>query len=256
MAGPYFIPDIYEKDLGPSPNFAALAADPRIVGCIIKATQGVQYSPAWFTNNWPRARAAGGSRYGSSWFRGCYHFGMPNTHGATQADFCLAAIERAGGIGSGDMPIAWDLEGDAWGSAQQVVDISSQFAERIRARTGKTPVLYAGATVRDMRITNRMGFSKLWTPHLDMSKAGWPISDYSLWQYAGDGRWYNPALAPIYNFPTSIAGWGGTDMNVVMDGGKTAQSIAAVQTALTGGALLPLLILGAAAVFSYLYWRR
>lgn len=257
MAGPYFIPDIYALDLGDAPNFGALAAaGPQYVGCILKATQGVQYSPAWFTTNWQRLKAAGGARYGSSWFRGVYHFGMPNTRGDVQADFLLTALQRAGGWDPrGDMPPAWDLEGSSWTSEQQIVDVSSSFAARIQSALGATPVLYTGATVRDKRITNRMGYSKLWTPHLDMSKAGWPLSDYALWQYAGDGKWYNPALAPIYKYPTSIPGWGATDMNVVMDRGSAAQTISTVQSILTGGSMKPLLVV-IAAVATYLILRR
>lgn len=250
-SGPYFIPDIYENDLGPAPNFSALAADPRMVGCIIKATQGVSYSPAWFTANWPRVHAAGGSRYGDSWFRGAYHFGTPSASGTAQADYFLATVARAGGWGSGDMVPAWDLEGSAWTSNQQIVDISSAFADRIKQVTGKTPLLYAGSLIRDKGITDRMGFEKLWSPQVNMAAARWPIGDYALWQYAGDGgRGYdlrmNYPQSGALAFPLTIAGWGGTDMNVVMDGGIPATSIGAVKSALTGGAALPwVAVLGA-----------
>ncbi len=243
-SGPFFIPDVYSEDLGPLPNFAALAAQPRIVGCIIKATQGITYAPNWFTVNWPRVRAAGGSRYGSSWFRGCYHFGTPAASGAAQADFVLAAIDRAGGWGDGDMPPAWDLEGAAWTSKQQIVDISSQFAERIKQRIGRTPILYTGATWRNFGITNRCGFEQMWSSHLNlMEPLGWPNSSYALWQYAGDGKLYNPATA-VYGYPTSIPGWGATDMSVVMSGGAAATSIGDVRSTLTGkgGLLVPVLL--------------
>jgi hypothetical protein len=251
-SGPFFIPDIYEKDLGPAPNFAALAAQPRVVGCILKATEGTYYAPPWFTANWNRVRVAGGSRYGSSWFRGCYHFGRPEYPGALQADFLLAAVERAGGFGDGDMPPAWDIEGSSWKSKQQVVDISSAFAARIKQRIGKTPLLYAGSLIRDMGITNHMGFSQLWSPQISMQAAAWPVSQYALWQYAGDGgrpphgydlRANYPASGALA-FPMSIPGWGGTDMNVVMDGGMPATSIESVKKILTGrgGILFPLLL--------------
>lgn len=246
----YFVPDIYANDLGESPNFSALFARSDIAGVILKATQGMQYAPQWFVNNWNRARQS--SRYGSTFFRGCYHFGMPNWRGDQQADYCLAHIARAGGLASGDMPIAWDLEGSAWTSSQQIVDISSQFAERIRARTGKSPVLYTGATVRDRGIKQRMGYQQIWTPHLDMSKAGWSLKDYTLWQYAGDGKLYNPASA-VYGFPLSISGWGATDMNVVMKNGAFASSMSDVRTILLGG-ISTTLLLGAAAL-AYLTLR-
>ena len=244
----FFVPDIYANDLGATPNFAALAADPRVVGVILKATQGVSYDPQWFLANWNRARVAG--------VRGVYHFGTPAASGAAQADYLMNAVDRAGGLTSSDMAPAWDLEGAAWSSAQQIVDISAGFAERIKARTGRTALLYTGSAVRDRGITDRMGFSSMWTPHLDMSKAGWPLSSYVLWQYAGDGKLYNPASA-AYGFPTSIPGWGATDMNVVMDRGAFASSADRARDILTGSSmnLASFLLLGAAATLAYLMWR-
>lgn len=247
-SGPYFIPDIYEQDLGPSPNFGALAADSRMVGCILKATQGIGYSPAWFTANWPRVKDAGGSRYGDSWFRGCYHFGTPSASGADQADYLLAAVDRAGGWDDGDMVPAWDLEGSAWNSNQQIVDISSAFAARIQSRLGKTPLLYAGSLIRDRGITDHMGFARLWSPQINMAAANWSIDQYALWQYAGDGgKGYdlraNYPQSGSMGFPLTVPGWGGTDMSVVMDGGMPATSISAVRSVLIGsGGLLPVLI--------------
>jgi hypothetical protein len=246
-SGPFFIPDIYENDLGPAPNFDALAAQPSIVGCILKATQGVSYAPAWFTQNWPRVRDAGGSRYGDSWFRGCYHFGTPAASGSDQADFLLAAVDRAGGWSDGDMPPAWDLEGSAWSSAQQILDISSQFAARIKSRLGKTPILYTGATWRQFGITDRAGFDRMWSSHLNlMEPFGWPDSSYALYQYAGDGKLYNPATA-MFGYPTTIPGWGGTDMSVVMSGGVAAADISSVKSVLTGkSSIVAPLLIGAA----------
>lgn len=241
---PFFVADLYANDLGPTPNFAALAADPRIVGVILKATQGTYYAPGWLAMNWARAKVCG--------IRGAYHFGDPNSSGAAQADYFLNALAAAGGMTSSDMPAIWDLEGAAWQSNQQIVDVSSAFAARILERTGKRPLLYTGATVRDRGIRDRMGFDGIWTPHLDMNKAGWALSDYKLWQYAGDGKLYNPASA-VYGFPTSIPGWGGTDMSVVMAGGAFASSRAIAERVLVGGwGWTPVLLAGAALALLYL----
>lgn len=249
---PFFVPDISAYQT--SVNFAAITARNDIAGVILKATQGMQYAPAWFVENFPRARAAAGARYGSTFFRGVYHFGMPNWRGDQQADYCMAHIQRAGGLGSGDMPIAWDLESSSnttWTSVQQIVDISSQFSERIKQHTGKQATLYAGSLIRDKGIKHHMGFGKLWTPHLDMSKAGWSLSQYALWQYAGGNGFYNPAYS-AYGFPLVIPGFIGggqvqTDMNVVMKNGAFASSMSDVSSALVGGLSLTLL-LGAAAL--------
>ena len=256
-SGPYFIPDLSHWQ-GDRPNFNAIAATPRMVGCIIKATQGVTYAPSWFVNNWNRVRAAGGSRYGSSWFRGCYHFAAPNPSGATQADFMLAHVQKAGGWGDGDMSPAWDLEGSAWSSAQQILDVSSSFRERIQQRLGKTPVLYTGSAWRNFGIKTKAGFSQLWSTHLNkMEPYGWPNSSYALWQYVGTGKYYNPATAAL-GYPTGVTGLPNSlDMNVVMSGGAPANSISDVRRVLTGrgGLLIPLLI-GGALFAGYLLARR
>jgi len=234
MAGPFFIPDLSAHQ-GTLPNFAAIAEQSNMVGCIIKATQGVTYSPEWFTINWPRVRAAGGSRYGTSWFRGCFHYATPSPSGTAQADYMLAAVNRAGGFGDGDMPPAWDLEGSAWTSRQQVVDVSSQFADRVKQRIGKAPILYTGATWRKYGVKEKAGFNKLWSTHLNvMEPYGWPNSSYVLWQYVGTGKYYNPTTAAL-GFPTSVPGLEPTaDMNVVLDGGAPATSIDRVRAILTG----------------------
>jgi hypothetical protein len=230
--GPFFMTDLYAGDMT-NPNFLAVASYPNMVGVVLKATQGTQYHPQWFTDNWPRALAAGGPRYGSSWFRGAYHFGVPTVNGATQADYFLDFIDKAGGLSFGDLPPIWDIEGAAWTSRQQIIDISSQFATRVIMRTGRAPILYAGALLRDTPVTSRMGFGKLWTPHLDMTKAGWPLTDYAMWQYAGDGKLYDPASAK-YGFPLNIPGYGGEDMSVVLDNGQIARDLGRVRTILTG----------------------
>lgn len=239
---PFFIPDLSAWE-GPLPNFAAIAAQPNMAGCIIKASQGLGpgvsvahgHSPQWFALNWPRARLAGGSRYGQSWFRGCYAYGTPAHSGASQADYLLDTVDHAGGWGAGDMPPAWDLEGAEWSARQQIVDVSSQFADRVKQRLGKTPILYTGSVWRKFGIKEKAGFTRLWTTHLNvMEPYGWPNSSVVLHQYAGDGKYYNPATA-MFGYPTEVPGLDAkVDMNVVMDGGAPAISIERVRAVLTG----------------------
>lgn len=246
MAGPYFIPDVSSWQ-GNAPNFDAIAAaGPSYVGCIIKSSQGVGpgvspqhgHSLTWFRDNWPRVRAAGGERYGKTWFRGCYHFATPTKSGSAQADHVLAAVERAGGWGEGDMPPAWDLEGDLWSSRQQIVDVSSEFAERIRRELGRAPILYTGSTWRKFGVKERAGFEALWTTHMDkMVPFGWPNARVILHQYVGTGKYYNPSSRPAkLGYPTGVPGLApSADMNVVMDGGAPATSIERVRAILTTG---------------------
>jgi|GEM_PF-6428108 len=238
----FFIPDVSSWQ-GNLPNFSAVAADPTMVGCIIKSSQGLGpgvrtdlgHSPTWFIDNWPRVAAAGGARYGTSWFRGCYTYGTPASSGTAQADYMLATVERAGGWSFGDMSPAWDLEGKAWTSKQQVIDISSQFAERIKQVLGKAPILYTGVTWRKFKITERAGFGALWSTHMNiMEPYGWPNESYVLWQFVGTGKHYNPATV-VLGFPTGVPGFPeSTDMNVVVDRGSTNTTIERVREILTG----------------------
>jgi GH25 family lysozyme M1 (1,4-beta-N-acetylmuramidase) len=240
MTGPFFIPDLSSWE-GALPNFDAIAAAPNHVGCIIKATQGVGpgvsqgHSPQWFALNWPRVRAAGGTRYGQTWFRGCYAYGEPTPSGTAQADYLLRTIDRAGSWGDGDLPPAWDLEGAKWTSRQQIVDVSSQFAARIKQVLGRAPILYTGSVWRKFGVQEKAGFGQMWSPHLNlMEPYGWPNSSYVLLQYVGDGKYWNPATA-MFGWPTSVPGLDAkVDMNVVMDGGAPATSIESVRTILTG----------------------
>lgn len=240
----FFIPDLSSWQ-GNLPDFSAIAARPDMVGCIIKSSQGLGpgvrtdlgHSPTWFADNWTRVRDAGGSRYGTSWFRGSFHFASPNSSGAAQADYVLATVDRAGGWGEGDLPPAWDLEGDAWTSAQQIIDASSQFAERIFAKIGRRPILYTGSTWRKFDISDRAGFGSLWTTHLNlMWRYGWPNENVILHQYVGSGKYYNPSGEPAQlGYPKSVQGIDGIDINVVLDGGVPATSIERVRDVLTSG---------------------
>jgi hypothetical protein len=246
VAGPFFIPDLSSWE-GNSPNFNAIAAaGPSYVGCIIKSSQGLGpgvsvkngHSLTWFKDNWPRVAAAGGSRYGTSWFRGLYHYASTTSSGTAQADYVLKTVDSAGGWAFGDMPPAWDLEGAEWSSRQQIVDISSQFAERITQQHGRAPILYTGSVWRKFAVTERAGFGALWTTHMDlMAKFGWPNTSVILHQYVGDGKYWNPSGTPAkLGYPTAVPGMNSiVDMNVIMDGGAPAASIDRVRAILTSG---------------------
>lgn len=240
LTGPFFIPD-FGHGLG-SPEFDALARVPNIVGSILKVTQGTGAAwPAWFNTHWPRARAAGGARYGSTWFRGAYVFGTPDD-GVRQCDFALDQIDRAGGWGPGDMPLAWDIEGDAWRDDKALRRrVSAAFAARYYQRTGRQAMLYANG---DIGIGPDDGFNILWTPH-PRRLGVWPASRFVVYQYAGlnNGRvsYYDPSSVPARRgFPLRIAGWGsshGTDMNVVLDGenGDALMDASRLREVLVGG---------------------
>ena len=217
--GPFFGVD-FGHGLG-DPEWGALALDPRTVFAILKVSQGMAEWPKWFGKQWPLARMCWGSRYGVSGFRGAYVFIVPGD-GAAQCDNALEQIDKAGGWGDGDMPLAMDIEGNAWNDDKTLRRrVSMQFAERYHKRTGRLAMFYGNG---DIGIGPDDGFDLMWTPH-PKRLAGWPVDRFALYQYAGldDGKtsYYDPSnSAARKGFPLRIKGWGsshGTDMNVVLD---------------------------------------
>jgi GH25 family lysozyme M1 (1,4-beta-N-acetylmuramidase) len=230
MAERNLIVDLYSGDLGGKPNWPAVVAEPNFVGAIIKATEGTGFAPQWFQQNWPKVREAGGDRYGTTWFRGAYHFLKFNQDGAAQADFYLKTIDQAGGWDTGDIIPIVDVElgndgskdaakrNSNWdASAQQIIDCTGAFARRTREVSGQQVMLYGNGAMRDKGIADRMDCDWLWIPRYTPTlpakmyeRAGWSLDQVALWQYCGDGT------AALPGYPTEIVGFGRCDISVVL----------------------------------------
>jgi len=228
MAERNLLVDVFSGDVGGRPNWPAVVAAPDFVGGIIKATEGTSFNPAWFATNWRAVKEAGGDRYGLNWFRGAYHFLKFNKDGATQADFYLAAIEEAGGFDVGDIIPIVDVElgndgttgqrnSNQDASAQQIVDCTTRWAERVKASTGLEVMLYGNGAMRDRAIQDRMGCDWLWVPRYTETlprniyeRAGWTLDRVAMWQYCGDGT------AALPGFPREIRGFGKVDISVLL----------------------------------------
>ena len=215
--------DVYAGDLNGKPDWSKLvAAGPPWHFAMIKATEGLHYSPPWFRDNWPAIRAVAGERYGVDFFRGCYHYLRFELGGAAQAAFFCDAIDAAGGWGPGDLFPVVDVEraGNVNCTKQDVVRCVTDFVAELKQRTGREVILYAGSLLADLGITDHFGCSYLWiaryTPTLPKDKIeriGWDLSQVFAWQYCGDGESYlegYPCSSPI----------GKTDISAVLvDGG-------------------------------------
>ena len=224
--------DVYSGDLGGKPNWPAVVAAPNFVGAIIKATESVAFDTSWFKAQWPAVKAAGGDGYGSTWFRGAYHFLKFNQDGAAQADFYLDTIDAAGGFDVGDIIPIVDVElgndgkpdehgkvhprNSNWdASAQQIIDCTSAFAARAKERTGQQVMLYGNGAMRDKSIKDRMGCDWLWIPRYTPTlppemyqRAGWDLAQVAMWQYCGDGT------ASLPGYPNSVDNFGKVDISV------------------------------------------
>ena len=215
---PYLFADLYEGD-NARPAWTALSTCPPWVGAIIKCTEGLHYAPEWFVDQWPRIKNAAPERYGFTFYRGCYHFLRMADDGRAQADAYLAHVERAGGWGSGDILPIVDVEraGNAAASAQQVIDVTSAWTERVRDVLGRRIMLYGRGLLRDLGIKDRMGCDVAWCPSYTAELVTHGLEAFGLeriplWQYAGDGvgdasRHHLPLRSPI-----------GGDVSVFIDG--------------------------------------
>ena len=217
------IVDCYELDLNGMPKWSLLASlGMPWCGGIVKATQGVGYSPGWFANNWRAIRIADEVRYGETWFRGCYHYLKFNLPGAAQADYYLRAVTNAGGWSVGDLwpivdvELGGDKDSNRNASKQQVIDCTSAFSRRVKAVTGRDIMLYGNGAMRDLGINDRMGCSWLWLPRYTETlpatiyeRAGWTVEQLVAWQYSGDG------VGVLPGYPMSPPGFGRVDTSVI-----------------------------------------
>lgn len=235
---PYFLVDYYHGDFDDKPApIEAVVAAPHFVGAIIKVTDGIAGpNDKWARTEWQRVRAAGGSRYGTSWFRGAYHYLRTKRPGAQQADHYLDLIESAGGWGPGDIVPAMDIEkGSSGDNATNVADVvrcAHEFTARIRERTGMPTMNYARGAMRDLKINDKLGCDRAWNaaytypmetngllprdPGGAVNSAPGPftLDDIVLWQYCGDGDSAHPT------YPNGVAGFGKEDISVFLDGAR------------------------------------
>lgn len=195
-------------------------------GVILQCTNGLRAFGKWFGSCW---RAAGPPmptgllfpEYGISKFRQPYHYYVVGLSSVQQADLALDIVDTAGGWGNGDLAMGVDIESGEQPpgvTAQQVIDGISTFAGRVKQRTGRAPILYAGSYTRGLGISSRMGCELLWYPQWSkilnwsvVQSMGFDIHSTLFWQPVGDGSNTAP---PGYPNTTPIGG--GLDIDIMV----------------------------------------
>lgn len=225
------IVDAYEGDGRKDWTALAAALDPWR-GVVLKATQGTYYNGgSWFSGNWRLVQLAGvHTNRGTNWIRGAYHYLDTRLSGGGQADYFLGWIGRAGGYNSRDLFMV-DIErsGQREGTtAQQVIDCTCAFVERIRERSGKWVMLYGGSWLYELGITHRMGCKYLaiaryteTLPHAVYQRIGWDRDSLAMWQYCGVAAGGH-VDAKLAEYPRSAPGCGAIDISAVVLPGGTA----------------------------------
>jgi len=160
-------------------DFDALAREPKVVGLIHRAAMGTVVDERYAE----RAREA--RRRGMLF--GAYHVGVEG-YPVEQADIFLDAVGDHTG-----MLLALDLE-DVHDPRRMNIAEAIQFIERVRARTGRTPVIYGNHKViaalsADPAFQRTAGSAPIW--YARYRDEFWPEDlgawrSYLLWQFSSE----------------------------------------------------------------------
>jgi GH25 family lysozyme M1 (1,4-beta-N-acetylmuramidase) len=191
----------------------------------VKTTEGAYYRNPYALTDLAQARAAKLAVV-------AYAFAIPNGNGAsskaaTQASYLLSYL----GTQSRTVPIMLDIEynpygGECYGlSTRAMVAWVSAFSGRIKAKTGRKPIIYTPPRWWATCTGGNRAFGKaspVWVPDYTSSgspalPAGW--STWSLWQYTSTGTvrgipapgstdldQANPVAAPVLGRPRWLSG--------------------------------------------------
>lgn len=157
----------------------------------VKATEGTDYANPHFAQQYKQAAAAG-------LIRGAYHFATPDTSdGTTQADYFVTHGGRWV-PGGKTLPPAVDVEYNPYGdpcyglSPNAMVAWIQAFSNRVKARTGRYPMIYTSTSWWRRCTGDYAGFgasNALWLarygPAVGPLPGGW--QSQTIWQYADSG---------------------------------------------------------------------
>jgi lysozyme len=147
---------------------------------IVKATEGSSYVNPYFAKDYAAAGAAG-------LVRGSYHFARPARPIVSTAN--AQAKEFAAQVGTvtstHTLPPALDLEVTGGLSSSQLVTWAQTFLLKMRALTGRTPMLYTYPFFWSSDVNDPSAFRRfpLW-----MASYGSTAPTASLWQYTSTGN--------------------------------------------------------------------
>jgi lysozyme len=174
-------PDVasYQHPQGAAINWHKVKKSGRTFA-IVKATEGSSYVNPYFAKDYAAAGAAG-------LVRGSYHFARPALPIVSTAD--AQAKEFATQVGTvtsaHTLPPALDLEVTGGLSSSQLVTWAQTFLLRMRALTGRTPMLYTYPFFWSSDVNDPSAFKRfpLW-----MASYGSTAPTSSLWQYTDSGN--------------------------------------------------------------------
>jgi lysozyme len=150
---------------------------------IIRVSDGTGFRDPKFAANWRGAKAAGLAV-------GAYQFFRPTQNATAQADLMVDELQRVG-FGAGDIPPVVDVEVTGGASDATVAARVNTWLQRVRARTGRLPLLYTSPGFWSGLGNPRPSpLPYLWVAHWGASCPTLPPNWGRLrfWQYSSTGR--------------------------------------------------------------------
>jgi GH25 family lysozyme M1 (1,4-beta-N-acetylmuramidase) len=147
----------------------------------IRVSDGTGFKDPKFATYWAGAKSAGV-------LRGAYQFFRPAQDPIAQADLF---VDTMGPLGEDDLPPVIDVEATGSLSPSSVAARVSTWVERVRARTGRTPIVYTGKYFWRDQVggSTAQASSALWVAQYTTLCPDLPApwTRWTFWQYSESG---------------------------------------------------------------------
>ena len=181
----------YQHPQGYTIDWGAAHATSGAAFAFVKATEGTGYTNPYFKQDFAALATQG-------LMRGAYHFARPTTAAGSavaQADYFAAAIAGATAPAlpsqplpdhpldkAGDLPPVLDLEDNGGLTPAQLQEWTRAFLTELTAKTGRTPMIYAGPYFWKTSMGNDPSFAgyPLWVASYSDNAPGTPLGPLGL----------------------------------------------------------------------------
>lgn len=149
----------------------------------IRVSDGTGFRDPKFASYWAGARAQG-------ILRGAYQFFRPSQNVIAQADLL---VDTMGALNDDDLPPVIDVEATGNLSPSSVAAKVTQWIDRVKSRTGRTPIIYTGKFFWRDQVggSTQNASSPLWLAQYTSSLCPdlpLPWKTWTFWQYSETGK--------------------------------------------------------------------
>jgi len=146
-----------------------------------RVSDGLTVRDSQFADNWSAMKDAGV-------LRGAYQFFRAGEDPLAQASLAVAALDEAGGLLAGDLPVVMDMETSDAQSSAMVQAGMTIWLEAVTRATGRRPIIYTSSATSSV-IGSGFADYALWVANWGATcpsmPSGW--STWRFWQYSDRG---------------------------------------------------------------------